>query len=114
YPVPLRQGSLVAKAAAPDQAPTVCRGLGSGAIVAGGLADDKKPPPFNASTGTEPTAAPSRCGPGKCGSSKTAGSPGRLPASIGVRADQRTEVIALRFCAQACSLDPVAVGRSLP
>jgi len=47
----------VAKAAAPDQAATVCRVLGSGAIVAGGLADDKKPPPFSASTGTEPTAA---------------------------------------------------------
>ena len=26
----------------------------------------------------------------------------------------RTEVIALRFCAQACSSSPSAVGRSLP
>jgi hypothetical protein len=27
---------------------------------------------------------------------------------------QRTEVMVLRFCAQACSLSPRAVGRSLP
>lgn len=27
---------------------------------------------------------------------------------------QRTEVIVLRFCAHACSLSPIAVGRSLP
>ena len=41
------------------------------------------------------------------------GTPRGTPSQA-ARRDQRTEVIALRFCDQACSFEPSAVGRSLP